>query len=358
MHVLKTLTIIGFTALIGAAALVGAAIHEAEIIRPIEDNPSYMNVAKSVGAVLCPKGKWLRQSGLGFADLYVGDQQQRCTQWAGVFPGIVVSATTVNLESGTRPLVVYFPLQERPGASKIVVVEIVGGPSGSISPSENSVIMPHLSNSGIPSVSLGYTGTLYESMYPKSSYQAAVKDVVEYIKKIRSLGMGSTKIILLGESLGGRIAIDAVSRMPDNMRPTLTILVNPLMLSPLAAKRNFMINFNNNPANDSFIITKSLSSAKEPWEKVGTIPLFDAFFDQKSKEDDLVKFLKIVPAVHPLIIFGTDDKVIGLNLINHLTPDLANVAKIKGMGHHPNKNEEKRIVGIIEDAISTAPDVL
>lgn len=354
----KILVTIALAALVGATALVGASIHEDGNV-PLVESPDYVNVVKSLGGAVCSKEDWFIQKELGFADLYVGDQRHRCTQWTGTIPGVVIAATTVSLNSGLTPLVLYFPTQERPEKSVIntIIVDIVGGPSGSISPSGGNIIPPYLAKNGLTVASLGYTGTLYGSMYPKASYGLAVKDVVEYLEKIRGLSRRPAKIVLLGESLGGRIAIEAAHKMPVALRPDLVVLISPLMLSPISAERNFSVNLRNNPSNDSYITTRLISDPEKPWEKVGTIPLFDAFFEEKEKHRDLNEILELSPMIRPLIIFGTDDNVIGLNAIRHLSPKVARTFEIEGMGHHPNMEEEKQIVSVIESAIGVMPSV-
>jgi predicted alpha/beta-hydrolase family hydrolase len=84
-----------------------------------------------------------------------------------------------------------------------LVIDVVGGPGGDMSPGLNDGIPLALARSGVVVAKLGYTGTRHGTIFPKPNFDLAAEQVLGFARAVRAENPDS-KLVLLGESPGGR----------------------------------------------------------------------------------------------------------------------------------------------------------
>jgi len=187
--------------------------------RPI-DNPMVVN--SCAGAKLSD-----------VADFAAAAQGNQCAY--AVSPGAVLAAEFYEGPYGRVPAFVARPHDVDLINAPLVVVDLVGGPGGSVFPSledgEYSKFSVRRAADGIVTIVPGYMGTATRSLYPRSDLPAAMAEIAHLLRDLQNRRPGRA-ICMVGGSLGGYLAIRLSHLFPD----VEILAINPLLWPPRKAR--------------------------------------------------------------------------------------------------------------------------
>lgn len=169
---------------------------------------------------------------------YLEDPDGSCTEWsAHPHPAARIFAGKVRVGKEDLLAVVYASKQTvESGHFPALVLDVVGGPGGQISPGLNDGVQLALARRGAVVIRIGYAGTLHNSHYPDPDLDRATSQVRDYAGMLRESNPDS-KLILLGESLGGYIVANAMHNRSAAIADG-AVLAIPLIYSPSEAVAN------------------------------------------------------------------------------------------------------------------------
>lgn len=115
------------------------------------------------------------------------------------------------------------------------LIYLVGGPNGWVRPQQLSPnrqrLLSNLLKAEIVPLLIAYAGTKERSYFPNADLPEAIDDLILVTQEIRSVDP-QARICVLGESLGGYIAMQAIGKPEFRQAIAGYVLVNPLVLSP------------------------------------------------------------------------------------------------------------------------------
>lgn len=167
------------------------------------------------------------------ADFAAAAQRGECAY--AVASRAVLAAEFYEGPYGRVPAFVARPHEVDLASAPLVVVDLVGGPGGSVFPSldggEHSKFSVRRAADGILTISPGYMGTMTRSLYPRSDLPVAMEEIVHLLRDLQNRRSGRP-ICMVGGSLGGYLAIRLSRLFPD----VEILAINPLLLSPRKAR--------------------------------------------------------------------------------------------------------------------------
>ena len=282
-------------------------------------------------------GSIARLDSLTLSGTVVGNPRVSCAEWREPFSGITSYARWITSNGAKLPIVIYRRNGNKDGGKPSIFLRIVGGPGGSIAPSQYDKPYVDILEPGDVLISLGYTGTQYGSMYPNSDFDAACRELAAYSKALRMRNPGS-RIVVIGEGLGGMLGAAALGEQYGAIADDV-VLVSPLLFSPAEANQNFSDVLAHRYANDRKIGVRLIDRPGMPWREgrwssVQTIDLFARFFPKTAMNMDLSDWIQRLAPRPILIIYGSRDDVIGTAKIPALRrfPQVQ-VVEIEQLGH-------------------------
>lgn len=285
---------------------------------------------------------------LGNASASVGNPSISCTMWTLAESPITIFSSSVDIAGIRLPVVVYFNRSYIDSAADSLVIEVVGGPGGDISPGANDTLPFALARSGVVVVRLGYTGTSHGTLYPRPNFDLAARQVLEYSKAVRAENP-SGKLVLLGESLGGPIVAHAAASSNPPPFDGLA-LVLPMLFTPDEAIRNFgrIVDSSRPGAGDKTV--RTIAGSPDSWRdgqrvRVPSTDLYDRFFPPESRGRDLASYLERVRSTKILIAYGDSDKVVGLSKLDDPSLNTRNIRKLRlrGIPHMMNSSSASQV---------------
>ncbi len=261
------------------------------------------------------------------------------------------------LYSGESPVVVYVKTGQQTQASrrKTIVLRIVGGPAGSIAPSNIDEVYLASLSVGDMLISPGYSGTLYRSSYPNEDFSKAVKDVERYCVALNQANPHA-KIILAGESLGGLIATVA---MKGGCEPAVSgvVLLSPLITDPADAGRRVRQAMQRDGVTDPIKhvrLQTEQAGVRKPgrWASINSAELFEHFFSQNQSHISAWSLLKSKTSKPVILIYGVDDDRAGVNEIRKRElPESISVVAVVHMGHVPDPGAREVVAQAIQNFV-------
>ena len=297
---------------------------------------------------------------LMYSAISIANPLSLCNEWMGVLRGINITNGAINLDGNALPAVMYsstYFMADESNLIGTIYIKVVGGPGGVIAPQEDDIIYTRLLGGRDILISIGYTGTLYGTRFPNPDFKLACEDIATYTKIIRARNPFA-KIILIGESLGGVIATQALRAPFDGVADKL-ILVGPLLYSPHEAEYNFAHNFHLSPETDSKLNVRILSGPSlnfdaGDFKSVYTFDLVKHLFERDEEDTELSARLRDVCSLRRvLLIYGDKDNVIGIEKIKRDRGDeCVSYVRIEGMGHRIDDHRTaQKFFDLITDAM-------
>lgn len=281
-----------------------------------------------------------------------------CALWESpTHPAVNSFLGSINVETTRIPIVGYASLQTAPATSGAIVLNLVGGPAGDISPGLNDLIQEGLAARGAIVVKPAYAGTRHRSGYPKPDFDKAVWEVIRLIRSLHRTSPQS-KIVLMGESLGGYIAAKVVASAGD-LPVSGLMLVVPLVYSPDRAIRNFHqlavdkhqgftpLWLRSDPLSGSGTLPDRSPGQPVPeYRAISSIDLFDAYFPKKGRTVGLLTYIAQSRGIPVLIAYGADDERVGVGDLRNGAFKLPQVRllELHHTGHAIDASAARRIV--------------
>jgi pimeloyl-ACP methyl ester carboxylesterase len=299
------------------------------------DAADVARVSRSLRLEPCDHGRTSLRRTFDGASAAVGNPSIGCTLWARAeTPEIIVFAGAVEVAEAKLPVVVYFSSRHlRSGSTDSLVIDVVGGPGGDISPGLNDGIPLALARSGVVVAKIGYTGTRHGTIFPRPNLDIATEQVLGFAKSVRAENPGR-KLVLLGESLGALIVARAAAST-NRLAIDGLALVAPLLFTPDEAMSNFArIRRPGQSPGVGGLTVRTIESARAPWTsgRLVTVPseaLFSRFFPAESRGRDLGAYLRQAGNVKTLMAFGDNDKIIGLSKLGDASLNAPNIRQLR-----------------------------
>jgi pimeloyl-ACP methyl ester carboxylesterase len=341
------------------AALALGVIASCGSIDSNADNAIDRAIEKVSGANPCNGPKVVRRD-FALSAVFVNDAKLACTRWVDAMPGFVVSSGKVSVHDRMMPIVIHRRIGCSPDAStssaRRIFVRIVGGPGGDIAP--NDYDLPYAATLGEDDlmISVGYTGTRYGTWFPKADFKTAAREVALYTSRLHAQNP-KAEIVLMGLSLGGPIAVAALSPSNGGYASKL-ILVAPLLWSAEEAEQNFATALRHDYEHDVKLPVDVLGvgangDVSSTRKQVNTIDLFSHFFDSSERETDLPMRLAVAGTRPTLIVYGRADRVIGLQRLMLLDKRAEiELRPIVGMAHIVDPVYFKPVAIALRDFVS------
>lgn len=288
----------------------------------------------------------------------VGNPVVSCAVWSfKQAPDIIAFSASVGAAGAKLPVTVYLDDRDlSDGTFRNVVVDVIGGPGMSIAPGLNDSLQIALAERGFIVVKLGYTGTRHGTLFPKPNLEAAVGQIADYLVRLR-LRCQTTKLVLLGESLGGNIVTRAAGSVPSSTLDAVA-LVLPLVFSPDAALANFHKIFAKAGLLPTALQVRIIAKPDAPWTEGKTVrvsseELFASFFPPKARQEGLGELLKRTAGIRTLLAYGDVDDRVGVQEINAIGVFGTELRKLKlsPLNHSMNPYWAQLITDGVEDLI-------
>jgi predicted alpha/beta-hydrolase family hydrolase len=286
------------------------------------------------------------------ASANVGNPAVSCAIWTRPEDSLVIFSSSVQVDGARLPVVAYFSSRHPGRAPVSLIIDIIDGPGGDISPGVNDLIPFALARSGAVVVRVGYTGTSHGTLYPRPNFDVAVRQVLGYSRALRAKNP-SGKLILMGQSLGGPIVAHAAASA-DPPPVDGVALVLPMLLSPDEAVANFARIIGLKPPAGARTV-RILRRPSDPWSSGQAVPRpadsYDRFFPPGSRDRDLGSYLAGLGKVKILIAFGDTDMLVGLSRLEDSSLNSPNIRKLRlrGVGHGIDSRSASRVAGEILD---------
>jgi len=256
-----------------------------------------------------------------YAGLVLDAPSISCNVWPSKDRAQLVFSSKTIIGGEVLPIVAYLPANLlKHSAIRRLVVYVIGGPGGDVAPGLNDHLPSRLATSGDVVVKIGYSGTRYGSRYPKPDFDVAVSQVRSYVYRLRALNP-SAQIVLLGESLGGQIAVKAATEPSLKRVISAIILIHPLAFSPDKALKNFKNLADTGHHKDPELQVRQVGEKRSvpgQYVNIKSQDLFGSFFAPREKAVGLDAYLDGVRGVKVLIAYGDTDKKTGVDQIREL----------------------------------------
>lgn len=296
------------------------------------------SLEERTGLSFCAEEAGHRLTTLTNALLYVEQPRGTCWVWDEALPGTEMRiARSAHAEISLPVVVAYHKDQNVSSGSSRILLRVVGGPGGNIAPQAWNSLYTDMLGSGDLLITPAYEGTYHGSLYPGENYTAAAARIAFWLTELRRRNKDA-EIVLIGESLGGAIALEA-TRMARTAPPDRLVLVSPLAYSAQLAQANFTQMRGAEYRNDRKIALRTFTKEsgrfdQGRWIQVYSTDVFKTFFAPAQRTTDLNDRLVSVTSTPTLVIYGADDKVAGTPVLDKLEPSPGlTVRRIDGMGH-------------------------
>jgi len=261
----------------------------------------------------------------------------------------------------------YAKRQSQPSTPSVLVLDLVGGPAGDISPGLNDSIQEALVQRGATVVKPAYAGTRHRSRYPAPDLDDAVREIVEIVRMLHRANPHS-KLIVMGESLGGYIAAKAVSSEHDLPVDGLSLIV-PLVYSPDQAIKNFrrLAHASGQQFTPLWVRSDPSRSPVQPidgparqrvseYKAVSSIDLFEAYFPAAVRRTGLLTYLTGKNRPPTLIAYGATDERVGIEVLQAATslPGDVHLLKLERSGHALDAAAAERVAAKMWSTFSLA----
>lgn len=289
-----------------------------------------------------------------------------CVVWdSSSAVGINSFLGSMDVDGIRIPVIGYANKQSEPIAPSVLILDLVGGPAGDISPGLNDSIQEALVQRGALVVKPAYSGTRHRSHYPAPDLDHAVQEVVEIIRKLRRANPHS-RLIVMGESLGGYIAAKAISSRDDLSVDGLALVV-PLVYSPNQASENFerLARASGQQFTPLWIRQDPSRAAAQPMDgstkrsvseytAVSSMDLFEAYFPPEARTTGLLTYLTGKHRPPTLIAYGASDQRVGIEVLQAATslPSNAHLLKLDRSGHAIDAAAAERIATMMWSTFS------
>jgi pimeloyl-ACP methyl ester carboxylesterase len=318
-------------------------------------------IAKTGGQFCTPKNATAQKS-LDRSDMLIGligGQSPLCTAWLGAMEGVSAIAGQVELKSGFKPVVVYAndPALNTPNTVQRVIIRIVGGPGLRIGPKSGDADYLGRSSISTMMVTLGYSGTGHYSRYPEQNFQPAIDEFVQ-LTEFLCTKMPNAKFLIIGESLGAPIAIEATRRISICRNRLNSLLFSPMIRSPseqlIYAEKYFYTLTHNKKT----IVVGVLNKAGRVETRFAQLSLAESlpkFFAKPDQHVSLYDRLKLggieINRIHMLV--GDKDSVTGIEENARFAATFRDrTTVIKGMGHGPGPEHGREVAEAVDAAFS------
>jgi alpha-beta hydrolase superfamily lysophospholipase len=276
--------------------------------------------------------------------------------------GVDAISGQVNLSDGRRPILFY----ANDAALRVhnpierVIIRVVGGPAIHIGP--YGFEDAYLGQSSVPTimVALGYSGTADRSLYPDENFTTASREVAEFSDRVCDLLPRAT-LLLIGESLGGVVAVSADQKMSRCGERRRTLLISPLVDSV--------------SNHSKYILTTKIG--RQDWatpiplrtvhhdgdrefldaSNVASGALFDSFFAYSEKHVSLMDRLSgsVDRTKNTYFMFGGRDQIIRPQGVSELARMYSKRTKvIEGMGHISEDRYKNQIAKYVDSIFETS----
>ncbi len=291
-----------------------------------------------------------------------------CVVWdSSSAVGIISFLGSMNVDGIRVPVIGYAKKQSHPITPSVLVLDLVGGPAGDISPGLNDSIQEALVRRGAIVMKPAYAGTRHRSRYPAPDLDYAVREIGEIARKLRRANPRS-RLIVMGESLGGYIAAKAVSSYYDLRVDGLSLIV-PLVYSPDQAIGNFrrLAHASGQQFTPLWIRSDPSRSPVPPidgatgqrvseYKSVSSMDLFQAYFPAEARATGLLTYLTGKNRPPTLIAYGATDERVGIEVLQAATslPSNVHLLKLDRSGHAIDAVAAERVATMMWSTFSLA----
>lgn len=289
-----------------------------------------------------------------------------CVVWDSASAvGIHSFLGSMNVDGNRIPVIGYTKRLSAPIAPPVLVLDLVGRPAGDISPGLNDSIQEALVQRGAIVVKPAYSGTRHRSSYPAPDLEHAVREIVEIVAKLRRASPHS-KLIVIGESLGGYIAAKALSGQ-DTIGVDGLALIVPLVYSPDQAVQNFrrLARTSGQQFTPLWIRPGRSSTAAGPvtdsphqlvgeYTAVSSMDLFEAYFPAEARTKSLLTYLTGKNRTPTLIAYGATDQRVGIEVLQTAPslPSNVHLLKLDRSGHAIDAAAAERVATMMWSTFS------
>lgn len=281
-----------------------------------------------------------------YASLMISNPAISCAVWPSADKRSFAFSSSVQIQDETLPVVVYSPANMKKDSLPLIIVYIVGGPGGNISPGLNDALPERFTDRGALVVKLGYSGTQHGTDYPKPDFFKAASQIGDYVILLRRL-MPRARIVLLGESLGGLIVAKSLSSTVSRSLSRVT-LVYPLVFTPRQALANFDKNLGITPNTDRSLMVSSRINGRAVARQVKSIDFFRAFFPKESLDLSLLDYIHMSGDVQTTLVYGDLDRRVGNQLLTNVgrSEGRLRVVKLANVDHTIGASQASEIASI------------
>lgn len=264
---------------------------------------------------------------------------------------------SIDANGARIPVIAYAKDPATPSASAVIVLDLVGGPAGDISPGLNDSLQEALAKRGAIVMKPAYAGTRHRSRFPAPNLDAAVQEIVEIIEKLRKANRHA-KLIVMGESLGGYIAAKAMFEHRSLSVDGLA-LVLPLVYSPNQALENFaelaraagqaigpLWILPDRPNREWQSMSGSTRHSPTKYTAVPTVELFRTFFPAQARNTGLLTYMTGKNLPPTVIAYGSADQRVGNEVLLQAAvslPGNVHLLKLERSGHAIDAAAAERI---------------
>ena len=259
---------------------------------------------------------------------------------------------SIDLDGRRVPVVGYAHMPRPEDESPVLIIDIVGGPAGDISPGLNDTLQVALARRGAIVIKPAYSGTRHRSHYPSPDLGRAVQEVRDLAGKLRRANPKS-KIVLMGESLGGYIAETAAATQRD-LPVDDAVLVLPLVYSPSQATINFNRTASKSGKELISMWIRAPRQSEYAYQSVLSSRLFTSFFPEKNRNISLIDYLSERKAFPTMIAYGEADGRVGVEKLETAKslPNNIHLLKLERNGHAIDAKAAEHIVGAMWSTFS------
>lgn len=215
-----------------------------------------------------------------------------------------------------------------------LIVRLSGGPGGIPIGAMSDFFIPLNANDIL--IDFLYTGSGTNLVHPGPNFNSAVSQVHSFLESLRRRNR-KAEIVLVGESLGGVIALTAMER-------TSSMVDKLVLISPVASSIQSFLDRSRSMSSQvderSLLeIYRVLESAEDDWttsdiRQLNRIDVLSRFFPEDAVSDTIADRASRVSDVPMLVIYGDRDPIIGLGEIDDLKSMKAvSLEEISGMEH-------------------------